>query len=791
MSRSHDYASIVHRLHSALRREPHPTDPSAPRPLRGMGVRPATDVAAGVLEAWAEVLHVLHFYRDRQREEGGLDTAQQPRSIRELLRLTGATTTPALAATTHLAFTVRAPSGPVHVPAGTRVARAGPAGAHTPPAVFETVTGLDTHAEWNQIALHAPVVAANGLHLRATGSPSEQAAGTAALARHLTPDTTLALTSPDGMADAVVDVHTTDRGPVAVFAAAQTVPPDATLWQLKASSPLAGHDAPPFAGLPLSAKLAAWGAAPRGGLWIQANGSHPTPLPAGIPREGKTLVQPTALAVGTGGRVFLGTEAHGVWVLDAPLTATAEWRRGATRVAKTSITAMSWLPSSHSDAGVLAVGTASAGVFVSEDGGATFREARGPRGTAGPPQVDVVEVPARAAHEGASGTPTSVVLGDGGFVQITVLSGSWRPSSAGPLHGAAGTSSPTDATYLKPDAAAFSLVGWFGDGDAPTHPQEVSAIGSGATLAAPHGGGRLVLGMNDIRGTMSDNEGTLQVLVRSGGAARTLPIGRVTAVALTAEAGNPVPVLRATVSSGGGDIQLSSRDLGQHWQGDPIAAPPPAPREGDFPLSVQFAEGTVLAGPVTGVLDTTAGLTEATQWPGHALVGNHLWLAARTKKVAVGHPIVLHDVSSGTRAVRTVTEVRYEDGSQPGLDAQTFGQKCTFTVLRLATPLPEGLDRRHTRVHHDAKALDVQLPAGAPSTLPATPTPAAPPTAALLARPIPGAPPPPPRPRCRHWPALRHRHDDLADRDGGPVHHRGWPDHPHPRRSRSAGYLEQ
>ncbi len=125
---------------------------------QGLTTRADDDPAQALLDAWAVAVDVLTFYQERIANEGYLRTATERRSILELARAIGYELSPALAASTHLAFTVEtAPGAPSQalVDAGTRVMSI--PGQDELPQTFETSEAITARAAWNALRLRLSV----------------------------------------------------------------------------------------------------------------------------------------------------------------------------------------------------------------------------------------------------------------------------------------------------------------------------------------------------------------------------------------------------------------------------------------------------------------------------------------------------------------------------------------------------------------------------------------------------------------------------------------------------------
>jgi predicted phage baseplate assembly protein len=142
---------------------------------QGLTTRADDDPAQALLDAWAVAVDVLTFYQERIANEGYLRTAAERRSILELARAIGYELSPALAASTHLAFTVEtAPGAPSEaaVDVGTRVMSI--PGQDELPQTFETSADITARAAWNalQPRLSVPNPPAHGmdtLYFQGTG----------------------------------------------------------------------------------------------------------------------------------------------------------------------------------------------------------------------------------------------------------------------------------------------------------------------------------------------------------------------------------------------------------------------------------------------------------------------------------------------------------------------------------------------------------------------------------------------------------------------------------------------
>ncbi|MER6349818.1 putative baseplate assembly protein [Streptomyces sp. NPDC001595] len=136
--------------------------PAGPPPtgrgaLAGLTTREPDDPSVALLDAWAVVADVLSFYQERIANEGFLGTATEHDSLVRLGRLVGHRPRPALAATTHLAYTLD-PGTSCVVPAGSQVRSAPEPGGL--PLAFETAANLTARAEWNRLPVRTTCPAA-------------------------------------------------------------------------------------------------------------------------------------------------------------------------------------------------------------------------------------------------------------------------------------------------------------------------------------------------------------------------------------------------------------------------------------------------------------------------------------------------------------------------------------------------------------------------------------------------------------------------------------------------------
>ncbi|MGW2723429.1 putative baseplate assembly protein [Streptomyces sp. NPDC001492] len=125
--------------------------------LTALTTREPDDPSLALLDAWAVVADVLTFYQERIANEGFLRTATEHESLARLGRLVGHQPRRALAAATHLAYTLD-PGTSCVVPTGSQVrSEPEPGGL---PLVFETAKGLTARAEWNRLPVRTTTPAA-------------------------------------------------------------------------------------------------------------------------------------------------------------------------------------------------------------------------------------------------------------------------------------------------------------------------------------------------------------------------------------------------------------------------------------------------------------------------------------------------------------------------------------------------------------------------------------------------------------------------------------------------------
>ena len=125
--------------------------------LAGLKTRDDDDFSIAFVDASAMMLDVLTFYQERLANESYLRTATQLPSLMGLSRLIGYQPSPGVAASTYLAFTIRAATGApddptteaTTIPAGTTVQNVPPQGQT--PRTFETSSDILAKADWNAL----------------------------------------------------------------------------------------------------------------------------------------------------------------------------------------------------------------------------------------------------------------------------------------------------------------------------------------------------------------------------------------------------------------------------------------------------------------------------------------------------------------------------------------------------------------------------------------------------------------------------------------------------------------
>jgi hypothetical protein len=131
--------------------------------LAQLKTRDNDDISIAFLDASAVVLDILTFYQERLANESYLRTATQLTSLIQLSRLIGYQPSPGVAASTYLAFTLRAapglPSNPnttaITIPAGSQ-AQSVPAQGQTP-QYFQTSAPILAKADWNALPVQTGI----------------------------------------------------------------------------------------------------------------------------------------------------------------------------------------------------------------------------------------------------------------------------------------------------------------------------------------------------------------------------------------------------------------------------------------------------------------------------------------------------------------------------------------------------------------------------------------------------------------------------------------------------------
>jgi hypothetical protein len=107
------------------------------------------DFSIALLDAWSCVADVLTFYQERIANENYLGTATERRSLVYLARLINYQPRPGVAAGSALAYTLEKNSGPLIIPAGSRVQSIPNPGEM--PQVYETIQDITAHSRWNEM----------------------------------------------------------------------------------------------------------------------------------------------------------------------------------------------------------------------------------------------------------------------------------------------------------------------------------------------------------------------------------------------------------------------------------------------------------------------------------------------------------------------------------------------------------------------------------------------------------------------------------------------------------------
>lgn len=148
--------------------------------LSYLKTRDDDDFSIALIDAAAVMLDILTFYQERLANESYLRTATQLDSLTQLSRLIGYQPTPAIAASTYLAFTMRTATGlppdpttaAITIPAGTQVQSVPPQGQT--PQSFQTSADILAKPDWSAL----PVLAGRPWPAR-PGATSVYLAGTA------------------------------------------------------------------------------------------------------------------------------------------------------------------------------------------------------------------------------------------------------------------------------------------------------------------------------------------------------------------------------------------------------------------------------------------------------------------------------------------------------------------------------------------------------------------------------------------------------------------------------------
>lgn len=116
--------------------------------LEGLKTRSSDDFSLALMDGAAVVCDVLSFYQERIANEGYLRTATERRSVLELARLVGYVLRPGVAASAYLAFSLQK-DFVTSIPPGTAVKSI--PGQNELPETFETSTGIEARAAWNEM----------------------------------------------------------------------------------------------------------------------------------------------------------------------------------------------------------------------------------------------------------------------------------------------------------------------------------------------------------------------------------------------------------------------------------------------------------------------------------------------------------------------------------------------------------------------------------------------------------------------------------------------------------------
>ena len=153
--------------------------------LSFLKTRDDDDFSIALLDATSVMLDILTFYQERLANESYLRTATQLQSLTELARLIGYQPAPGVAASTWLAFSIKAATGQppnpsatvITIPAGTQV-QSVPAQGQKPQS-FETSANILAKAEWNELPVQTgvPWIPPEGKGLYLSGTATQLSLG--------------------------------------------------------------------------------------------------------------------------------------------------------------------------------------------------------------------------------------------------------------------------------------------------------------------------------------------------------------------------------------------------------------------------------------------------------------------------------------------------------------------------------------------------------------------------------------------------------------------------------------
>jgi hypothetical protein len=579
-------------------------------PLAPLNVRAPGDFGVALLGAWAVVGDVLCFYQERILDEGFLRTATEPRSIRELLRLTGYSPNPGVAASTALAFTVAAAPGAsagLVVPAGS-AAQSVP-GAGETPQVFETSADLLARPEWN--ALPARVKVRTVAQALSAGAASLRLAGTGAALR---PGDPLLLDDAAGPAWSLALVQTAQADakhgctrvtlgePAQGGVPGPLADPRAVAFRKRLS--LFGHRAVPWAQAPDTARRAAMD--PAGGVfrldpadpaWRGAN--------AGLPMaEVRAVLAPSTgpwLAAVAGAGVYASTDGG------------ASWAPAGTGMPRAEVHALAEGPR-----GALYAGAAGGNVYRSRDGGASWNavaartlvrvDAPAPApGTTPAPGVDPAPAPGKVLGAVSARLPATLVRSllawtesdgsvtlaagtDSGVYTASDGTGAWAALNAvaGQEKGAGGLA----------DTAVFALAR---DGSGTLLAGTTAGVFRQRKGASPEHGSEWTPANWNLPGTDPHSGfGTL--------AAAALVVGRDPGAGPAPPAGGAGPSAHSPAAGAPADLANRIRWIDSIRHADPSptpspTSPPPAPSPAT-PASTESTASTQSAGPADSTAST-------------------------------------------------------------------------------------------------------------------------------------------------------------------------------------------